>query len=372
MRPTKAQLPQNLQRLELFCRLPAARCRPGGDCDRPAFEDKLIYGLTLMVIILGGCAEQPRVMVTTDAAKLDSGQRAMIKAGDNVSLHIIDGQILDQVTAIWVTPGYHTLSVGFNRMLSAGLNKYSGPTSSVSIQDVDLPVALIAGHTYHMESHFGVRSTKAFDFSWKPSLEDDAGPTNDPPREMKYALEHANVEAVYRLAQTHPELCNERTDAGRTPLCLAAECGHKELVALLLAKGADVNPPSYNGEPPLYLAAQHGQRDITALMLAHGAAVNGINALSITPLHEAVEVGQKGVAELLLSKGGNPNAKNYNGATPLHTAAARGDREIVDLLMANGADVNARDNYGKTPLKNAILFHRHDIATLLRARGAKE
>ena len=122
---------------------------------------------------------------------------------------------------------------------------------------------------------------------------------------------------------------------GRTPLHCAANGGHKEIIELLIAEGADVN-----------------------------AKVEGAG----TPLHYAARWGHKEIGKLLIAAGADVNAKNKYGSTPLHSADTK---EIAELIIAAGADVNAKDKNGRTPLDLSIKFDETDIADLLRKHGGK-
>jgi ankyrin repeat protein len=63
--------------------------------------------------------------------------------------------------------------------------------------------------------------------------------------------------------------------AGRTPLSYAAETGQKEVVELLLAKGADPDLEYRDGEckvwTPLLFAASNGHKEVVELLLAKSA-----------------------------------------------------------------------------------------------------
>jgi len=63
-------------------------------------------------------------------------------------------------------------------------------------------------------------------------------------------------------------------DDGFTPLYHAAFNSHKEIVELLIAKGADVNGKDIWGHTSLHLAAIKGHKELAELLIANGADVN--------------------------------------------------------------------------------------------------
>jgi len=139
---------------------------------------------------------------------------------------------------------------------------------------------------------------------------------------------------VVKLLLTNKANVNVRNDGGWTPLDLAAFSGNKEMAKLLLqvsnaqyniydVTGADdlnkvkallqTDPKlayakaplgSGSGVTPLHIAAQAGCKDIVELLLEKGANVNATNIINATPLHLAVEHDHKDVAELLRQHGG--------------------------------------------------------------------
>jgi ankyrin repeat protein len=154
-----------------------------------------------------------------------------------------------------------------------------------------------------------------------------------------------------------------------TPMHFAAQEGHRDIVELLLAKGADVNTRNGGGNTPLHWAAKYGHKDVAELLLAKGADINARNADGIAPLHYAAMKGSKAVAELLLSMDANVNARDKGGGTPLHDAVRYNHIDVAELLLAKGADVNARNGNGNTPLYWAREWRFNHIIELLRQHG---
>src|SRR5580704_5644017 len=85
--------------------------------------------------------------------------------------------------------------------------------------------------------------------------------------EIHDAAESGNLEKVKALIKENPSSASSKEDTwGKTPLHYAAMRGHKDVVELLLANGADVNAEDNFGETPLHCAAD-GNKDLVALLL---------------------------------------------------------------------------------------------------------
>ena len=88
----------------------------------------------------------------------------------------------------------------------------------------------------------------------------------------------------------------------------AAWQGHKEIVELLIGKGADVNAKDYARWTPLHGAALSGHKEIAELLIANGADVNAKTVSGpkqgSTPLDAANEVNHPETAALLRKHGG--------------------------------------------------------------------
>jgi len=157
---------------------------------------------------------------------------------------------------------------------------------------------------------------------------------------------------------------------GQTALHYAAKAGQIAVAKLLIANGADVNVNA--GEwTPLQEAAYYS-KEMVELLLAKGA---NINTGKWTALHSALDAERFDIVELLIAKGADVNIKDGKGRTPLHIAAwyaASKNPKIVELLLSKGADINAKNNNGKTALSYATDNGHTEIVELLRKHGAKE
>ncbi len=101
----------------------------------------------------------------------------------------------------------------------------------------------------------------------------------------------------------HPEELNLPEDDGLTPLHLAAENCHTNVVVLLLDKGAKIGVQGSDNETPLHLAAQEGCADVVAILLARGADINARDKQGRTPLDRAQQWHQTNVVTLLQQHG---------------------------------------------------------------------
>jgi len=124
---------------------------------------------------------------------------------------------------------------------------------------------------------------------------------------------------------------------GTTALITAVEQGHQDIVSLLLERGADVSKV-VRGTTALNRAAFKGQQDIVSLLLDRGADVNMV-VHDTTALVTAAEKGLQDIVSLLLDRGARVNMV-VGDTTALITAAAGGHQDIVSLLLGKGADIN--------------------------------
>ena len=187
-----------------------------------------------------------------------------------------------------------------------------------------------------------------------------------------------NVEKVMSLLSTgllNINVVNRSWNT--TPLHIAAKNGHKNIVKLLLERGARHDKPDNFAWYPLHRAAQsmkpHNQsrqKDVVQMLLNAGAHIDQKNHCGATVLHIAASCGGKDMVRLLLDRGANPNTANDEGFTPLQQAALEGQIDVNKLLLERGADPHRANNYGNTPLHYAATLNRKEVVKLLIENGA--
>ncbi|KAM4808667.1 poly [ADP-ribose] polymerase tankyrase-1 isoform 2-T2 [Rhinophrynus dorsalis] len=204
----------------------------------------------------------------------------------------------------------------------------------------------------------------------------------------------------------------------------------KQITELLLRKGASVNEKNKDFMTPLHVAAERAHNDVVEVLHKHGAKMNALDTLGQTALHRAALGGHLQTCRLLLSFGSdasiislqgftaaqmgneavqqilsestpvrtsdvdyrlleaskagdldtvkqlcspqNVNCRDLEGrhSTPLHFAAGYNRVAVVEYLLHHGADVHAKDKGGLVPLHNACSYGHYEVAELLVRHGA--
>jgi len=125
---------------------------------------------------------------------------------------------------------------------------------------------------------------------------------------------------------------------GYTPLDLSLFASqHKELMQLLIAKGADVNAQASSGATPLFFAVLRDQRDDVKFLVDKGANVNLPDAYGDTILDAALQLQYGSMIQFLVDHGADVNAKDQSNQRPLDYARKMDDHKWADLLKKHGA-----------------------------------
>jgi len=152
------------------------------------------------------------------------------------------------------------------------------------------------------------------------------------------------------LLNAEPQLMNERTGLGETPLHYLAVENQLDAVRLLIARGAAVSTLNECRTTPLSDAASLGYDEMVGLLLDHGAMLH-VPGQEEPVLHGAVRHGTAHVVQRLLIAGASPNEVDDMMQTPLHVAAESDDCvPVLQLLLGAGAQTSLRCSFGDTPL----------------------
>lgn len=205
----------------------------------------------------------------------------------------------------------------------------------------------------------------------------------------------------------------------------------KQILDLLIRKGAQVNEKNKDFLTPLHLAADNSHCDLLDLLLRHGAKINALDGLGQTALHRCARDDNVQACRLLLSYNIDPtivslqgytaaqvasenvlkilqdpptgradvecqlleaakagdleqvtrllgsfphivNCRDLDGrhSTPLHFASGYNRVSVVEYLLQLGADVHAKDKGGLVPLHNACSYGHYEVTELLVKHGA--
>jgi quinoprotein dehydrogenase-associated probable ABC transporter substrate-binding protein len=178
------------------------------------------------------------------------------------------------------------------------------------------------------------------------------------------------VRVTYLLEKKHAAL-NALDLQGETPLHHALQQQYADMVALLVAHGADVNMRDRDGWTPIMTAAYIDDADAVRLLAAHGGDPNAQSAQNLSALGIATQYGKDKAAVALVEVGADPNRTVGDaGYTPLMLVAANDARDVARALMQKGADVNAHNGGGVTALMIAAANGRAEMAELLVRGGA--
>ena len=165
---------------------------------------------------------------------------------------------------------------------------------------------------------------------------------------------HLQPEELERLleglspAQVNAPLRNPTSQAGQTPLHLAARSNRRPgILQLLLDSGAVVDARDGRGFTPLLWARS---LEIFRTLREAGADIRAQTDDGYTVLHRAALVADAATVKALIAAGLDPNAQTDSGFTVLHQA---GSPETFKALRAAGADIHARTDRGYTVLHRA-------------------
>lgn len=172
----------------------------------------------------------------------------------------------------------------------------------------------------------------------------------------------------------------------------------KQIVEILIRKGASLNEKNKDFLTPLHLASDHAYYEIMDLLLKNGADINALDGLGQTALHRCSRDDNDQACRLLLSYNIDPTIISHQGYTAaqlasenvlkilknppdtsdlevqLLDASKTGDLDTVQRIVLNNPHtVNCRDLDGRhsTPLHFASGYNRIAIVEFLLEHQAE-
>lgn len=159
-----------------------------------------------------------------------------------------------------------------------------------------------------------------------------------------------------------------------TTLMKAVKANEIDRVRQLIQQGVDVDQPDGSQDVPLIMAAYLGHTEIVAVLLAAGADVTAVDpGMKATALHAAAYAGRTDAARLLIEHGIDVDKQGpYNGYTALHDAIWQNNVETAREIVEAGANLQLRSNEGQTPLEMAQARKRREIVAIIEEQLAAE
>ena len=141
-----------------------------------------------------------------------------------------------------------------------------------------------------------------------------------------------------------------------TVLMMAIQNGDKEIVQLLLDKGADPNIKTSEGTALIFAR----DKEIIQLLLDKGADPNTKDG-GRSPLMLARD---KEIAQLLIEKGADPNLQGQMGTTLMYVLFVK-NNPVAQLLLENGVDPNTETKNGTALIKAAHAGNAEGVQLLI-------
>ncbi|OQS03573.1 hypothetical protein THRCLA_04112 [Thraustotheca clavata] len=181
---------------------------------------------------------------------------------------------------------------------------------------------------------------------------------------LHIATEYGHQDIVDVLIRAEANV-NQINKDGRTPIFMAAWHGHKGLVERFIKSEADINKCDDNGFSPIFMAVLNNHCPIVELLIEADADIYKPNNAGKTPLMIAMERSHIEIATMLLEAG------TRDGRSPIYMAALNGHKTIVELLVLVHADLDQTNNEGNTPMHAAASSgHRNIVDMLIKAEAS--
>jgi serine/threonine-protein phosphatase 6 regulatory ankyrin repeat subunit B len=156
----------------------------------------------------------------------------------------------------------------------------------------------------------------------------------DGTRALDWAAQRGHQGIVERLLAHDPKLLDLPGYHERTALAAAAGNGHREIVALLLRRGADPRRRLDEGTRALDWAAGAGHDEVVTLLLAHDPGLLDLpGGRDRTALMVAAAAGHGGLVELLHERGADLTRQGADGETVLDGVVSNERWKVLERIL---------------------------------------
>lgn len=140
----------------------------------------------------------------------------------------------------------------------------------------------------------------------------------------------------------------------KSPINIATEAGGTDIVKLLKEKSESLGKKEIR-KSPLILAVDQGHLQIVQYIINSKGTVNSKDENGATPLHYVAKNGLLIFVKVFIENGADVNAKDKNLKTPLHEAFINGHVKIANYLVEAGAELHCLDDIQMSPFDYKTL-----------------
>ena len=152
------------------------------------------------------------------------------------------------------------------------------------------------------------------------------------PAQLLWASKHGNLSMAELVLENRKIDIDIVGRSGNTPLLMAVEGNHLEVIKLLINKGANPNQQNKYGNTALILACSQSAVEVVLFLLSYQVEVNHFNQERETALMYSAWRGNSKLVYKLLDAGAEVGPKNLEGETAISLAKSAGHHKIVKIL----------------------------------------
>jgi len=127
---------------------------------------------------------------------------------------------------------------------------------------------------------------------------------------------------------------------GATPVWIVAQCGHADVLKILIDAKANLDKADEKNLTPALIAVQNGHSSIIRLLAEAHVDLNKIQTKDMTLARKAALHNHVNVIKELIKANVDINQPNFQGSTPVNIAAQKGHINVIKILVEAKADLN--------------------------------